>query len=216
MKPTVLIRLMALFVLPVLSAQAQDLPKVKAADKLVYESFTYGTRGREVFVETTRTLDASITEAATTYTVMSEMGTATYLRAGHVVIDRPTAAGVSRPVPEEQRASWLPANGDYSKPYSGSFAITNPSCGLGKLTYEATPKAAKYMLSIAGKPIEVDVQEIQIDGRWQFSGTCGSGKQISKVVYSPALDFIVEGDMKQYLPNGFLNRGNGNKLKSIN
>jgi hypothetical protein len=216
MKLTALNSLIALIVLPVLSVHAQDLSKVKAADKLVYESFTYGTKGREIFVESTRSLDSSITETATTYTVISEIATVTYLRAGHVVVDRAIVGGASGPVPEAQRASWLPPGGDYSKPYPGSFAIANPNCGLGKLTFEATPKAAKYTLAIAGKPTEIDVQEIQIDGRWQFGGQCGSGKQIGKVVFSPALDFIVEGDTKQYLPNGFLNRGNGNKLKSIN
>lgn len=197
-------------------ADAQEVSKIKAGDKLVYETVTYNSRGREVVVDSTRSLQATVTEAEGSYTVKSDLGTMTYLRAGHVITFRDIPNFPSEPVPEAQRVSWLPLNGDFSKPYGGSFVIANPNCGLGKMTFEATAKPAKYTLMVAGKSTELDVQEIQVDGKWMLSGQCGSGKQVEKIVYSPVLDFIMERDSKSYLPNGFLNRGNGNKLKSIN
>lgn len=197
-------------------AQAQSVPKVKAGDKIAVEFITYGAKGREVVVDNTRMLNVSKTQTDSTYTLSSEVGTTVYQRSGHVVLERETPAGKTVTA-ENQRFNWMPPTGDWSKPYAGSLVITHPNCsGLGKLSFEAAAKPAKYTVQIAGKPTALDVQEVQIAGKWFYGGNCGSGVQNERFVYSPELDWILERDSKGFLSNGLFNRGSATKTKSIN
>jgi hypothetical protein len=201
--------------LSILPAQAQGLQKVKAGDKITVEAVTYGAKGREVVVDSTRMLDVSMTQTDTSYTLSSELGRTTYQRNGHVVIERETSAGKTVTA-ENQRFNWMPPGGDWSKPYTGNLVITHPSCGLGKLSFEASAKPSKYTVQIAGQAKELDVQEVLISGKWFYGGNCGNGVQTERFVFSPDLDWILERDNKTFLGNGFLNRGSAIKTKSIN
>jgi hypothetical protein len=197
------------------TVMAQDVPKVKAGDKIMGQFITYGTKGREVVVENTQSLEIKMTQADNTYTLSTSQGSAIYSRAGHVTLERESAAG-KVVVAENQRFNWMPPGGDWSKPYSGSFQINNPNCGLGKMSFEATAKPAKFTATVSGRPMELDVQEVQVNAKWQLPGNCGFGTQPEKFVYSPQLDFVLERDTKVFGSNGFLIRGTSFKLQSIN
>ena len=196
-------------------ATAQNLQKIKAGDKIAVEAITYGAKGRDVFVENTRMIDVNVSQTENTYTLSSEQGKTVYQRNGHVVLERESPAGKTI-VAENQRFYWMPPGADWSKPYSGSFQISNPNCGLGKMTFEATSKPTKFSLQIAGKPSEVDVQEVQISAKWMLSGNCGNGTQPMKFVYSQELDIVLERDTKVFSSNGMLLRGEAIKTKSVN
>jgi hypothetical protein len=215
MRTKALLCLAGLFGFISTAAVAQDLPKIKAGDKIMSQFITYGTKGREVVVENTQLIEVRMTQTDNTYTLSNPLGSAVYSRAGHVTLERESPSGKAV-VPENQRFNWMPPGGDWSKPYSGSFQINNPNCGLGKMSFEAVAKPAKFTVTVSGKPVELDVQDVQITAKWQLPGSCGSGTQPEKFVYSPQLDFILERDSKVYGSNGFLIRGTSLKIQSIN
>jgi hypothetical protein len=215
MRTKTLLCLAGLFGFISIAVIAQELPKIKAGDKIMSQFITYGTKGREVVVENTQSIEVRMTQADNTYTLSSSLGSTVYSRTGHITLERENASGKTV-VPENQRFNWMPPGGDWSKPFSGSFQINNPNCGLGKMSFDAVPKPAKFTVTVSGKPVELDVQEVQFAAKWQLPGNCGFGTQPEKIVYSPQLDFVLERDSKVYGSNGLLIRGTSLKIQSIN
>jgi hypothetical protein len=196
--------------------QAQSLQKIKDGDKLNYTIADYVAKGRDVVLEADRPLAVSISEKDATYTLKSELSTTLYQRKNHAVQWRETPQGVKTEVPSEQQFNWMPPQGDFSKPWSVSFVTTHPQCGNGKVTHEATAKPIKYVVQMGGKATELAVFEASFVGKWDFNNHCRSGKQLERWVYSPELDFVLERDQQNFNAQGFLNRGNNVKLKSVN
>lgn len=206
---------MALAGLPVL-AHAQSIQKIKDGDKLSYTIADYVAKGREVNLESERTLSVAITEKEATYTLKSELGTTLYQRKNHTAQWRETPQGVKTDFAPEQQFNWMPPQGDFSKSWATSFNITHAQCGSGKVTHEASAKPVKYHVQMGGKVTEVTVFEINFVGKWDFNNHCRSGKQLERYIYSPELDFVIERDQQSFNAQGFLNRGNNIKLKSVN
>jgi hypothetical protein len=193
-----------------------QVAKIKDGDKLTYSQADYMAKGREVALDAERTLTSALTEKDGNYTNKSDLGASTFTRKNHVRISRETAQGVKTEIPADQQYNWMPPAGDFSKPWATGANFTHPQCGNGKSTFEATAKPVKYTLQMGGKPVEVAAFEINFNGKWDFNNQCRSGKLIERWVYSPELDFVVEIDSQRFNPQGFLDRGNHLKLKSVN
>lgn len=196
--------------------QAQSLQKIKEGDKLNYTIADYVGKGRDVSLEAERAFAASISEKADTYTLKSEFSTTLFSRKNHAMLTRETPDGVKTDFSVERQFIWLPPQGDFSKPWTTSFTTIHPQCGTGKVTHDVFAKPVKYSLQIAGKATEVAAFEINFVGKWDFNNHCRSGKQLERFVYSPELDFVLERDQQNFNAQGFLNRGNNVKLKSVN
>lgn len=196
-------------------AQAQSVPKIKDGDKLAVDFSTYDTRGREVYVAKIDKIDTSVSMQEKTYTLTSPISTTIYQRGTHMITDRAMPGAAMQPVPERQRFNWFPAGGDFSKVQSGTVGIQNQRCGEGSFKYDATTVPVKFKISIAGQAMELSGQEVTLKGKWVY-GSCGTGDQVIRYIYSPELDFVVERDLKVYLPNGFLSAGNNTRVTAIN
>jgi hypothetical protein len=198
-----------------IQASAQ-IAKIKDGDRLSYVSADYAAKGREVALDAERTVAIVLTEKDGHYTSKSEQGASTFVRKNHVRIARETPQGVKTEISVDQQNNWMPPGGDFSKPWATSFAISNPNCGNGKVMHEASAKPVKYTVQIDSKPVELAAVEILFNGKWDFNNQCRSGKQVERWVYSPELDFVVEIDVQSFTAQGFLNRGNNFRLKSVN
>jgi hypothetical protein len=84
---------------------------------------------------------------------------------------------------------------------------------LAPAAHAQTPDAAK--IKVAFSRYDVRGQEVTLKGKWLF-GSCGSGDQVMRFVYSPQLDFVVERDRKSFTPNGIFNSGNLTKVTAVN
>jgi hypothetical protein len=197
------------------SAQTASIAKVKDGDKIKVAFSRYDTRGREVYVASTENMDSSVSATDKNYSWSFPAGSTSYVRDTHVAIERTAADGKKETFTDAQQLKWFPAGGDFSKLMPGEQAIRNPRCGEGTFKYTASGQAAKFKLSIAGKEQELDVQDVTLKGRWSL-GSCGSGEQVMRFVYSPQLDFVVERDTKTFQSNGFLFNGNQSKVTAVN
>lgn len=206
---------LALAASPIL-AQTQSLQKIKDGDRLSYTIADYAGKGREVSLEAERPLASMMIEKGETYALKSELGTTVYQRKNHAMQSRETPEGVKTDFAPERQFNWLPPQGDFSKPWATSFTTVHAQCGTGKVTHDATAKPVKYTVQIAGKATEIAAFEINFVGKWEFNNQCRSGKQLERYVYSPELDFVLERDQQNFNAQGFLNRGNNVKLKSVN
>jgi hypothetical protein len=208
--------LLALLLSGVAIHASAQVAKIKDGDKLSYATADYAASGRDVALGAERTVTSVLTEKDGNYTNRSEQGASTFVRKTHLRISRETPQGVKTEIPTEQQYNWMPPGGDFSKPWATGSNFTNPQCGNGKSTFEATAKPAKYTLQMGEKPVEVSAFEISFNGKWDFNNHCRSGKQIERWVYSPELDFVVEIDFQRFNPQGFLDRGNKLKLTTVN
>jgi hypothetical protein len=202
-----------------LFAQAQeiDIRPFRTGDKIVSEIITLGVRGREVFNETTSQIESDITATQDTYTLKSSLGSSTFARQGHFLLEQENDRG-KRVIPDTQKLRWMPPSSDLSKPYSVSnefVATQNCGGGIGKATYETTAKPAKFKMKIKGVEKELDVLVVDLEGKWQ-AGSCGTGRQAVKIVYSPQMDQVLENDFRNFLPNGFLNSGRISRTLTMN
>jgi hypothetical protein len=198
-------------------AQTASIAKIKDGDKIKMTYSRYDTRGREIYAASTDVFDTHVTVTATdkTYTWLTPLATTTYARETHATIERIAPDGKKDVVPEKEQFKWFPPAGDFSKLTSGEVGIRNQQCGAGVYKYTASSQSAKYKLMVAGQQQELDVQDVTLKGRWNFAN-CGSGDQVFRFVYSPQLDFMLERDVKSFLPNGFLSTGNVYKVTSVN
>lgn len=196
-------------------AQTSPIAKIKDGDKIKVAFSRYDTRGREVYVANTEMLDSSVSATDKNYTWSSSISATTYIRDTHVAVERVMPDGKKEVFADKDQLKWFPAGGDFSKLTPGEQVIRNPRCGEGTFKYTPSSQAAKYKLTIAGKEQELDVQDVTLKGRWAF-GSCGSGEQVIRFVYSPQLDFVLERDLKSFQSNGFLSSGNLLKLTAVN
>lgn len=203
--------------LTAIASQAQELKPYKTGDKITSEAIVLGTRGREVFNEAISMVESQVASNEESYTFKSSLGSITYARKTHQVLEIENERG-KRPTPESQRLAWMPLSRDFTKPYqvTQDFQATqNCGGGIGKATYEGLGKPGKFKVKVSGVDIEVDIVEVTLEGKWQV-GPCGSGRQVVRIVYSPQLDQVLENDFRNFLPNGFLNSGRISKTLSIN
>ncbi|NJR31254.1 hypothetical protein HC762_00435 [bacterium] len=112
----------------------------------------------------------------------------------------------------------MPPNDDVSKPYTVSnefIASRNCGGGTGRANYEAVAKPAKLKVKISGSDQDLDVMIVELEGKWQ-AGSCGTGRQYQKITYSKQLDQVLETEIRNFLPNGFLNFGRISRIVSVN
>jgi hypothetical protein len=198
------------------SAQAQDSTlKIKDGDKIKIAYSRYDVRGREVYVANTEAMDTSVSATDKNYTWASPLATTTYVRDTHVAFERIAPNSAKETFPDKEQLKWFPTGGDFSKLAAGEQVIRNQRCGEGTFKYTPSHQSVKFKLSIAGKEQEIDAHEVTLKGRWAFA-SCGSGDQVMRFVYSPQLDFVLERDLKSFLPNGIFNNGNLMKVTAVN
>jgi hypothetical protein len=205
----------ALSFVPTAHAQATSVAKIKHGDTIKISFSRYDTRGREIYAASTELMDSQVSATDKNYTWSSPLGVSTHARETHAMLERTTPDGKKEIVPEKEQFKWFPVGGDFSKLLPGEAVIRNTQCGEGTFKYTSSSQAAKFKLMVAGKEQELDVQDVTLKGRWNFP-RCGSGDQVMRFVYSPQLDFIVERDLKSFLPNGFLSSGNVYKITAVN
>lgn len=200
------------------SAQTSDVRPFKTGDKLVSEVIILGTRGREIFNENVSQVEAEVTASPDSYTFKTAQGMNTFSRKGHFLIEAENAQG-KRVIPESYRLQWMPPSTETSKPYAVTHefrATQNCGSGIGKNIYEAVVKPAKAKVKIKGVDQELDVVVVELEGKWQIPGPCGSGRAYGKLIYSAQLDQVLETDFRNFQPNGFLNFGRISRTLSIN
>lgn len=175
-------------------------------------------RGREPYVAGTTPATAEIQVSPDGRIITYSTGRIEKFDANHTLIER-TSQGKTQSIAEDHRLRWMPPGRDFrSSRVVTEITPAAQSCGpgLAKMVYEAVPREGSYKLMIAGKEAAVKSIEFHLNGKWT-AGSCGTGKQVRKIIYSPDLDIVLESEVLNYYPDGiFLFFGNGARLKSIN
>jgi hypothetical protein len=195
-------------------ASAQQLERVKSGANLAYDLIRYDTRGREVYVSSTTPITAEVLVSAEGRTLTYSTGRIEKFDVEHTLVER-TVQGQTQRIGGKQLLKWMPDGRDYKSVRKVTESYEVRQCGMVDLEYESTPKEAIYKVAIAGKEADLKVIEFVLNGKWT-GGSCGTGKQTRRIVYSPELDMVVETEFLTYLANGILNVGNGIRLKSVN
>ena len=205
----------AVFLTAAVTASAQAPSRVSSTDKVVVDYFRFDQKGHEIYVASTTPRTLTIEISADGRTINYNNGYVEKFDKDLVLIES-SNKGVVRKIDDKFLQRWMPANRDSRESHNFSEKFNNPNCG-GDVTVEwkGTPKDGKFKLMHSGKEIEVDVVEYEFAGRWT-SVSCGIGRNTLKLVYAPTLDVVVERDFKNFRPDGLLNVGNANKMKSVN
>jgi|JI6StandDraft_1071083.scaffolds.fasta_scaffold161791_1 hypothetical protein len=196
------------------SASAQSVVPIKTGDKLRYESLRFDARGSEIFIAATTPLTAEIAVSPEGRAITYSSRRVDKFNADHALVERISADGKAQDWTGKRLLSWLPKDRNSRAKFETGSSFPPNFCGEVDAMYTATPTDVTYKIAISGNEVTVKAVQYLLEGRWR--GTCGSGKQVVRFVYSPELDAILESEILNYHPSSFLNVGSGLRLKSVN
>ncbi len=207
----------AAFVLGTVGAFAQsELSQVKGGDKLVYKYVVYGERGREIFEDKTSELPATF--------VVTEKGYAIRYKAGRVeqyderhTLQSVFSRGTLYPYSPEEQFRWMPKDLTVGKKEETSYLVPSKECSGVKNTFpDVSVQEGERKLIVQGVERTIQVLVLTYKGKWSGSGSCGSGRFETTVVFSKELNLVLEKKSLNFLPTGFLYAGEARIVLSIN
>jgi len=194
-------------------ASAQTVAPIKSGDKLGYEILRHGSRGSEIFVASATPVSADVVVSPEGRTVTFSSGRVDKYDASHALTQR-TANGKTQDWTGKHLLAWLPKDRASRAKFEVGHVLPPNFCGEVDVAYVATPSDVTYQVAISGTEVSLKAVQYLMEGRWR--GTCGSGRQVLRIVYSPDLDAVLESESLNFHPTSFLNVGNGVRLKAVN